>query len=163
MDLSHLPPVSRLTIQINSLEALERLIGGDSAVEIELRNNIAAKFVEKHLKQLAGTGVIQTAIQNARTAVLHQAGEELKKTIGSWSQDWRGQLSNITLRAEIVEKIKGEIDMHVSDLITRRVQDAMTAADLEGKVAKRVADITEYRINEMVRAKLDSVVKGLKG
>ena len=40
-------------IQINSLEALERLIGGDSELEIEVRNNVVQDFANKHLKGLA--------------------------------------------------------------------------------------------------------------
>ena len=40
-------------IQINSLDALERLIGGDTELEIEVRNSVIQKFAEKHLKPLA--------------------------------------------------------------------------------------------------------------
>lgn len=42
-----------IKIQINSLEALERLIGGDSELEIELRNSVVQDFANKHLKALA--------------------------------------------------------------------------------------------------------------
>ena len=37
-------------IQINSLEALERLIGGDTELEIEVRNSIVQEFAKKYLK-----------------------------------------------------------------------------------------------------------------
>lgn len=36
-----------VTIQINSLEALERLLGGDTQVEVDLRKSVAVKFAEK--------------------------------------------------------------------------------------------------------------------
>ena len=41
-----------MKIQINSLEALERLIGGDTQVEIEIRNSIVQEFTKKYLKSL---------------------------------------------------------------------------------------------------------------
>lgn len=48
-------------IQINSLEALERLIGGDSELEFEIRNNVAQDFAKKHLKAVALNEVVQLA------------------------------------------------------------------------------------------------------
>ncbi len=60
---------NKLTIQINSLEALERLIGGDSQVEIDVRNNIVQAFAEKHLKALAGSSQINVAISAIRFSI----------------------------------------------------------------------------------------------
>jgi hypothetical protein len=37
------------------LEALERLIGGDSEVEVESRNSVVQKFAETHLKAIANS------------------------------------------------------------------------------------------------------------
>jgi hypothetical protein len=39
-----------IKLQINSLDALERLIGGDNEVELELRNWVVQAFAKKHLK-----------------------------------------------------------------------------------------------------------------
>ena len=41
-----------MKIQINSLKALERLIGGDNELEIEIRNSIVQEFTKKHLKSI---------------------------------------------------------------------------------------------------------------
>lgn len=43
----------KLTLQINSLAALERLIGGDSEIEIDIRNSVVARFVAKNIRPLA--------------------------------------------------------------------------------------------------------------
>lgn len=45
--------MNSVTIQINSLEALERLIGNDAELEINLRNAIVQEFAKKHLKAVA--------------------------------------------------------------------------------------------------------------
>jgi hypothetical protein len=45
-------------VQINSLDALECLIGGDSEFEFDIRNNVVQKFAEKHLKTVANSTVM---------------------------------------------------------------------------------------------------------
>jgi len=151
-----------LTIQINSLEALERLIGGNSEIEIELRNNVAAKFAEKHIKQLAGTEVVEEALETAQRAVKLQAAEMINKAVGTWRTSVYGStISDIQLRPEIEAKIKAEIDSRVASLIDKQVMAAIEAADLNKMVDNRVKAISEYEINKAVRAKIDAVMKGL--
>ena len=41
-----------MKIQINNLEALERLLGNDSEFEMEVRNSVAQNFAKKYLKSL---------------------------------------------------------------------------------------------------------------
>lgn len=43
---------NNITIQLNSLEALERLIGSDDQLEIAVRNSVISTFTSKHLKGL---------------------------------------------------------------------------------------------------------------
>ena len=49
---------TKLTIQINNLEALERLIGGDTEVELDIRNSVVQAFSKKHLKVVAESAVM---------------------------------------------------------------------------------------------------------
>lgn len=51
-------------IQINSLEALERLIGGDTNTEINIRNSVVQEFSKKHLKHVIDLNM-QHTIGNA--------------------------------------------------------------------------------------------------
>lgn len=44
-----------LKIQLNSIAALERLIGGDSEIEFELRKSIITEFAKTNLAPLADT------------------------------------------------------------------------------------------------------------
>jgi len=71
--------MQKLTIQINNLEALERLIGGDTEVEIEIRNSIAQAFAKKHLKQLITEQVVTNAIQEAYKYVNNEAFSAVKE------------------------------------------------------------------------------------
>lgn len=42
-----------MKVQISNLEALERLLGGDTELEIEIRNSVVQNFANKHLKAVA--------------------------------------------------------------------------------------------------------------
>ena len=44
-----------MKIQINSLEALERLIGNDKEMEISVKQSILNEFAKKHLKSIANS------------------------------------------------------------------------------------------------------------
>jgi len=46
-----------VTIQINSVAALERLLGGDDVLAVELRRSVAAEFARRHLETIAKTAV----------------------------------------------------------------------------------------------------------
>lgn len=48
-----------IKIQINSEEALNRLLGDDFKLDIEVRNNIIQRFAERHLKALANSQMIK--------------------------------------------------------------------------------------------------------
>jgi len=65
-----------MKIQINSLEALERLIGGDTQVEIEIRNSIVQEFTKKYLKALVNetiaSEVIKEALRQARNSLMSE-------------------------------------------------------------------------------------------
>lgn len=79
-----------MKIQINSLAALERLIGGDTDVEIEIRNSIVQEFAKKHLKCIANKvdDMLKKFVEelNAKTAqeLLDERGDvwrELRKAV----------------------------------------------------------------------------------
>lgn len=53
-------------IQINSLEALERLIGGDTELEIEVRNSIVQEFAKKYLKGIINEELMTVAVNRAK-------------------------------------------------------------------------------------------------
>ena len=46
------PPESGVTLQINSLAALERLLGGDTELTASIRKSVAATFARNHMIDL---------------------------------------------------------------------------------------------------------------
>ena len=66
--------MNSVTIQINSLEALERLIGNDAELEINIRNAIVQKFTKKHLKAI-----------RARKNLFFMMGRRMPTVISMWA------------------------------------------------------------------------------
>lgn len=64
---------SPLTLQINSLEALERLIGGDSQMEFDIRQSVVEAFCKKHLKSVTQ----EQSLKLVERAIVEQIRNEL--------------------------------------------------------------------------------------
>lgn len=106
-----------IKIQINSVEALERLIGGDTDVEIEIRNSIVQEFTKKHLKSLATTPTINE--------VATLISEELKGIVLDSTKDaWGG--TKYELNPEMKDKVRMQakkvLDSELSVIVEEEVQ-----------------------------------------
>ena len=44
---------TKLTLQINSLEALEKLLSGDVQLEMDMRNTVVQEYAKKYIKSVA--------------------------------------------------------------------------------------------------------------
>lgn len=86
-----------MKIQLNSLEALERLIGGDTEVEFEIRNSIVQEFTKKYLKGLVNETIANDVIKEA----LRQARNEITEKLFTTSKI--NFYSKTVLKKEIAE------------------------------------------------------------
>lgn len=157
---------SRLVLQINSLDALERLIGGDTEVEVELRNNIAAKFCEKHLKQLANTNevshAIDTALSELKSIVRKDINDKLAKA--SKVNYWLTQYTEIN--ADIQQLISNAIEQSVGtiikDYVKAYVDQHITEEKINAKIDRESRSQVDNRVAAEVKKRLDSLLNGLK-
>lgn len=85
-------------IQINSLEALERLIGNDNELEIEIRNSIVQNFTKKYLKDLAKAELMTSIAKAVQNEVMSEFFEEIK--VSRWNS------TKIVFKKEYLEKIR---------------------------------------------------------
>lgn len=143
---------SNLTLQINSLEALERLIGNDSATEVEIRNSVVQKFAEKHLKPIA-----DTVLSRIDDAVKQLVAED----IVTYKKD--GWKSSVVLKDEYKALIQEEISKKIGSEIEASCAFATqkfieTLDDVVDKRVKRVGDehITAF-VNRRVSEKLENI------
>ena len=90
---------SEITLQINSVEAVERLIGGDETMELSLRNSIVQEFAKRHLKAIANdvgfkrlciqiVDETKGAIQHAKEEITEAVSKAADEEFGTWE---RGQ------------------------------------------------------------------------
>lgn len=139
-------------IQINSLAALERLIGGDSETEIEIRNSIVQEFTKKHLKKIA-----DESMDGFKSEIFALCRNEIG-SYQAWSTRFR---LNEDVQATIKERVKSEFDLFLSKYIQEKLEqinlDDVVAHHVKYALNVKIKD----RVNEMVRERLDSIMKGL--
>lgn len=157
--------MNNLTIQINSLEALERLIGGDAQVEIEIRNSVVQKFAERHLKPLANSTAMENTLNGLREDIAKTVREKCEKEIATFKSDWYGRVSEVKLRPEVKAEIDSQVRNVVDDTIRKTVDESIkfwsNGAELEKRVQKRFEYYTAEHINAAVKERLEKVKASL--
>jgi hypothetical protein len=94
---------SDVKVQINSLVALERLIGGDTEMEIEIRKSVATAFAKKYLNTVVVANMAKI-VEDVRKFVTEKINDEL----GTFKRGWDGRIEGLTLNLELKEAIKQE-------------------------------------------------------
>lgn len=121
-----------MKIQINSLEALQRLIGGDKEMEITVKSSIINEFAKSYIKSVANSEIVDTI----KKAVL----EEIKKTdyFGLLAQCTRGGWStSYMLSKDAKELVKTQVRREMDQLISD------TVAPIREELVKDIRDRLE--------------------
>ena len=140
-----------IKIQINSLEALERLIGGDSELELELRNSVVQDFASKHLKSLAVTFSNRSLSQEFATEVRKQIAD-----IGTFDK-WNSTCQlNPKVKAEIENTVKQTVKELINELIDKNTIQSL-AEQMYKKHLKSIDANLEILMTRQINAKLQSL------
>lgn len=150
--------MSGTKIQINSLAALERLIGNDSELELELRASIVQEFAQRHLKGVAQV-LIDKGLAGSVENVIKNHFVEVSGSY-SWSQSFRmrpefeaGLVA--TVKSQIEEIIRREVAEQVKQ-VYEMVNTALKAY-AENALQAVIPNITDQIITERVKQKLLSL------
>ena len=151
-----------MQIQINNLAALERLIGGDSELEFEIRNNIVQAFANKHLKPLVNDLKFDAMLRKVQESGQEEVKKVIEEKLGKFvTINWRESFSlNDNIKASIRQEAQTKIKEQV-DAAAEVVLQKFTPEYLDKLISARVEDEVKLRIKEGVRAKLDEVAKTL--
>lgn len=156
---AHQPNVTKVFV---SSAALERLIGGDSELEINLRRQIAENFAKHHLKALVTTDVFRKALQEIKVNVeaeVNKAGIELvRKRIGNMADASTWNPPRIS--PAFMEELRKTVDTmametlegarrQISQYFEERVQQF--EKDFEGWIQLRINQVTNEMVEEKVR------------
>jgi predicted transcriptional regulator len=130
---------NKVHVQINSLEALERLLGNDAEFEFDIRNNIVQKFTEKHLKQVANS------------ELMHKAEEKIKEYL------YTKKGYKTVINPEFTKKIEDEINFVYKQILNKKFYD-LKQIHLK-TINERLDRFKESVLNDYVEEKLNEKLK----
>lgn len=109
-----------MKIQINSLAAMERLLDGDTELEMEVRRSVADHFAKSHLKGPKATAHIQTLLQNEMFDIVGTTYNQRKVL----KADLKELVAKEVSRA-VVEITKDIVDNHLDELVKARISQML--------------------------------------
>jgi hypothetical protein len=132
--------------------ALERLLGGDTELELDLRKSVVIEFTRRHLKDLAESEAVRqesAAIRDAVSqAVVNHIGRRVTTDKG-WTHQTESQL-----KSEIEELLGRVVEKKVDEMVARAVENrnkyemSRWARHLDEKFSKMsVETMREYLSN----------------
>lgn len=143
-----------LKIQLNSIAALERLIGGDSEIEFELRKSIITEFAKTHLAPLA-----DTMTRQLNGIAFDAINEAIDKNLFEFVKDTWNKRCNLkpASRARLEEEARIIFNDHAAKTLRSLTEDFdMRAAEL---LEKHLAGL-DVKIARMVNHEIEKTFGG---
>jgi hypothetical protein len=132
-----------------SLPALERLLGGDSQLEIDLRQQIAEQFAKKHVKALINAEALKSVTSTLSSAVT----QTVKDQVGTVVYDYNKSVYTMRLTKQMEEAVSGIIKnivntslLNLQSKIMLEIQQKVEAMAESWK--KRAEDLLTDKINK---------------
>ena len=154
-----------------SLPALERLIGGDNQIEVELRQQIAEKFAERHLKCMLNDTMLGQVQRTVAEFAGKQIGEVInqigrKETADRWASEARYKLQgpiteaiNKAVEESVAEKIRNAVQTAADTVVSRATRDVRTMVD-RYLGEKKLEELIQQGIKERLEAAASLVRDG---
>jgi len=155
-------------------EALERLIGGDTEAEVQLKEGIVQAFAKRHLKAVADSKAFQPYLEQIAGAVT----EELKSQIpiilvakgshlNNWKDQWQLRDDDEKIKAfkktlaEVAENYVKPMYVKAIDDVKKFIDAQMTKAleKIEIEVIKTVEKQLSANMELMVRKEVNRRLK----
>lgn len=155
-----------MKIQINSLEALERLIGDDKEMEFAIKESILNGFAKKYLKSIANS----EAMAEVATKVLRELKETgyygLLKTkpvssLNIFSDTYLSAEAKELIKVQIHREIDTTISNEVSKIRETIVQDIRSRLDLMALSVSQCIreEVQKETIEKLVQKKLKDLLE----
>lgn len=160
------PPESGVTLQINSLAALERLLGGDNELTTSIRKSVAATFARNYMMDLVRKEFAQKDAELKKSVADEVAKACMQKTRDStnWSPVFE-------LTPAVKEKIRTEVGALLNNMVRDEVvrqSNALMALmneeleKLRARIPEMVAQKVTTKFNKEVSDALDARLKELR-
>lgn len=132
-----------MKIQINSLAALERLIGDDKEMEITVKTSVINEFAKSYIKSVANSEIVDTI----KKAIL----DEVKKTdyFGLLVQDKSNRYrTDYLLSDDAKELVKTQVRQEIDNLILETVTPIRE--EIVGEIRSRL-DLMSLSVSQCIR------------
>jgi hypothetical protein len=156
------------------LAGLERLIGGNTEAEVEIREGVVRTFAKKHLKELANSAVFGQQLEKIRTAIEAEFKTQIP-VVMTESPSWKNQnqgvyqlLANNPTIVAFKQKVADEARQQLQPICdaalteTRRfVEERFNAAvaELKGRAEEIAAKHFDLAFKQLVRAEVERRLK----
>jgi uncharacterized membrane-anchored protein YjiN (DUF445 family) len=150
--------------------ALNRLIGGDSEVELDLRKGIVEYFVQQKLRNLlsdervaAILRDVQKALDVVKNGVEVKTKEMVTEQLGAMvvRRDWGREIVSFTPRPEVLAELQLRAEQAVKLIL------ATKASEIDALIDKRVQEVVAERLDrtfeERVQAEINRRIAALAG
>lgn len=153
-----------------NLPAVERLLAGESELEVELREQIAEQFADKHIKSLFNSARFQTVIERIENVVREEARKTFEPAIGRFEYYTTTATLSPAFRAKLDKSMSEILDKEVNRIVGSAFEKFRTSledrekywADYADRAIKEKIDKTiELRVSEGVAARLAAIKNGL--
>lgn len=160
--------MSGVTLQINDLKALERLLGGDGVLEVDIRKSVMLAFVNKYSTTRGSPSAFFDALvsahKNALADVTSAAERDLAGSIVHYSQGTQPkfQISSKLqqmAQAAVTERLKSDVQEEIQKqwgAMLPRLDELIEAAmgkAIEARVAHVLAGHSAVIANSLLKAK----------
>lgn len=142
-----------IKIQINSLGALERLIGDDTQLEIEIRNSIVQEFAKKHLKAVAKEQLTRDLSVAIQAELRKEFFEEVKN--GSWGTK---TVFSMEILNQIKEKLRDTARLELAQIVRETVEEQKSYMAIMERLQSTADWITEQLGPQKLEDKLEKMV-----
>lgn len=118
-------------IQINSLAALERLIGGDTELEMEIRRSVVEAFAKKHLKAVARALPIEAEMRKLTDSAIVEARGVMNKVIEEHTGEPASRWANSTTQMALSQEARNRVRKIVRNQLEYEIRNEVQKIVLE--------------------------------
>lgn len=161
-----------LILQINSLAALERLLGNGENTEFELavRNSVAQAFANRHFNAFSKLPEIQRAenegkalAESARKDLILKVQTALELEIGKFQKEQGYPYKEyLVLKPETAEKIKALARQEVSEIISKTVKEKIASMDIPALIESQIKYQLDTGIQKIITDKVSEKLISIK-
>lgn len=147
-----------MKIQINSKEALERLIGDDKEMEIAIKSAVINQFAKQYLKSVANDEIIR----ELKAAVLAEVEAEVARHVELAPVF---SVSRFKARPELKKAIQNATKEALRELVKEAIEERMSDVEEEikqllGYKLDIICDkVSERNIDRLVQSKLRKLIE----